>query len=245
MNDATLTGLKVLVERAVRPVRASFARKNRMRQELLAHVGDVFDEEVARDKDEPAALERTARRFGDPAELTGSLQASVPTSDALERFVDWLWYRPGEATVWRALRHGLLVTLGAVLLLGQFLWAVWVRLGGWPPETLVPLTGVVACVFCFGFTVTFLGEGMRRALYGPTGPSWVRASLVSLGSAVLYLPFIALALWVQIGSRVRWTDPLILLFAMGAAIAFLLFPLAHSLSNRLRQHEEWAALPLP
>jgi hypothetical protein len=243
MNDTTLMGLKVLVERAVRPVRASFARKNRMRQELLAHVSDVFEEEAAREG-EPAALERTAQRFGDLAELTGSLQASVPASDALERFADWLWYRPGEATVWRALRHGVVVALGAVLFLGVFGWAIWSRVGGWPPEALVPLAGTVACVFCFGFTLTFLGEGMRRALYGSAGTSWVRASLVALASAFLYLPSIALALWVQIGSRVRWTDPLILLFAMGIATGFLLVPLASALAERLRLHREWAELTL-
>ena len=48
MNDSTLTRLKVLVERAVRPVRASMSRKHKMREELLAHVSAVFEEEAAR-----------------------------------------------------------------------------------------------------------------------------------------------------------------------------------------------------
>ena len=38
MNDANLTELKVVVERTVQPIRATMARKRRMREELLAHL---------------------------------------------------------------------------------------------------------------------------------------------------------------------------------------------------------------
>ena len=40
--------LMVHVERAVRPVRANPARKFKMRQELLAHLTGIYDEELAR-----------------------------------------------------------------------------------------------------------------------------------------------------------------------------------------------------
>jgi ATP-dependent Clp protease ATP-binding subunit ClpC len=66
MIESTLTGLKIIVERAVRPVRAGIARKRKMREELLAHVVGVFEEEVARLGDERAALQQTALRFGNP-----------------------------------------------------------------------------------------------------------------------------------------------------------------------------------
>ena len=46
MNDCTLTQLKILVERVVRPVRASSERKRKMRDELLAHVSAVFEQEA-------------------------------------------------------------------------------------------------------------------------------------------------------------------------------------------------------
>ena len=118
MNESTLIYLKVIVERAVRPVRASTPRKRKMREELLAHVTAVFEEEVARLGDERTALERTAQRFGNPAELTGQLQQSVPAIDAFEWFVDWVWFRPGESTLRRALRYASLIGLltGAVVL---------------------------------------------------------------------------------------------------------------------------------
>ena len=38
MNDVTLKELKIVVEQAVRPVRATMARKRRIREELLIHL---------------------------------------------------------------------------------------------------------------------------------------------------------------------------------------------------------------
>jgi hypothetical protein len=43
-----MTALREHVERAVRPVRALVRRKDRMREELLAHLASLVDEERAR-----------------------------------------------------------------------------------------------------------------------------------------------------------------------------------------------------
>ncbi len=92
--------LMVHVERAVRGVHASPARKRRMRQELLAHLTGLVEEEKARGGDERQALARALQRFGDPAGLSRDLQASVPH---LERWLSKLFFRgPGE----RGLRYG-------------------------------------------------------------------------------------------------------------------------------------------
>jgi len=69
--------LNLLVERVVGPVRASRATKGKMRAELLSHVATVFEEELARLGDERLALERTAQRFGNPADLTAGLQGTI------------------------------------------------------------------------------------------------------------------------------------------------------------------------
>jgi hypothetical protein len=90
MNESTLSQLRILVERAVRPVRASRTRKRRMREELLAHLTAVFEEEAARLGEERGALEQTTQRFGDPTELTGQLQESVPAIDSVQCFVDYI-----------------------------------------------------------------------------------------------------------------------------------------------------------
>ena len=73
MNESTLTQLKIVVERAIRPVRASMSCKRKMREELLAHANGVFEEEFSQLDDEHTALERTALRFGNPTELTSQL----------------------------------------------------------------------------------------------------------------------------------------------------------------------------
>jgi hypothetical protein len=66
------------VERIVRPLRASHARKMRMRQELLAHLQAAFDEDRDRCPDEATAAERAMQRLGDPAQLALQLQKTLP-----------------------------------------------------------------------------------------------------------------------------------------------------------------------
>jgi len=75
--------LKIQVERVVRPIRASGRRKDRMREELLAHLTATCHEELAKDGDEPAAVERALQRFGNPDDLRRELQASVTLPERL------------------------------------------------------------------------------------------------------------------------------------------------------------------
>jgi hypothetical protein len=49
-----------------------------MRQELLAHLVEVFDEELQITGDEKAALVATQKRFGQPSEIREELQSVVP-----------------------------------------------------------------------------------------------------------------------------------------------------------------------
>jgi hypothetical protein len=96
----------VHVERAVRAVHASPARKQRMRQELLAHLTELMEEEKARGSDERQALARALQRFGDPADLSRDLQVSVPR---LERWLSKLFFRgPGESGLCYGARIALL-----------------------------------------------------------------------------------------------------------------------------------------
>ena len=52
-----------------------------MREELLAHLTAIFEEEVEKLGDDRPALDRAKRRFGDPSELTAQLQDAVPFWD--------------------------------------------------------------------------------------------------------------------------------------------------------------------
>jgi hypothetical protein len=74
----TNLALMKVVERAVRLVLANITRKRRMRDEMLATLSAIYDEELTRSGDPNKAVNVAAERFGDPAELTAELQATVP-----------------------------------------------------------------------------------------------------------------------------------------------------------------------
>lgn len=71
--------LRRQIERVVRPVQASPLRKNRMREELLAHLTRLYEEEGDRcSGDRDMALAAAVARFGEPAVLRRELQGTVP-----------------------------------------------------------------------------------------------------------------------------------------------------------------------
>lgn len=78
MNAHVRVQLEIIVHRAVHPVWASALRKHAIREELLAHVGAVFEEELERLDDEQAALCQTRLRFGVVEEVRSELQSSIP-----------------------------------------------------------------------------------------------------------------------------------------------------------------------
>jgi hypothetical protein len=88
-----------IVERAVRPVHATAKRKRQVREELLAHLTAICEEEQqAGSADALVALEAATGRFGDPAELARELQASVPFSERFAYRVErWLGWRAPES----------------------------------------------------------------------------------------------------------------------------------------------------
>ncbi len=101
MNESNLTQLKIIVERAVRPVRASAGRKFKMREEILGHLSGVFEEESAKNVEDRIGLERTSLRFGNAAEITSQLQESVTAIDGILRRLE---ASPGESMLRGALR---------------------------------------------------------------------------------------------------------------------------------------------
>jgi hypothetical protein len=123
--------LMVHVERIVRPIAASQARKLRMRTELMAHLELAMEEERHRfPGDERAAIEQARLRLGDPAELTRKLQRSVPKfehallgpipiSSRLERLEKRLAKSPGQRGP-MTLGHKMILTVMATLLYAPF-----------------------------------------------------------------------------------------------------------------------------
>jgi ATP-dependent Clp protease ATP-binding subunit ClpC len=234
MNDSTLIQLKILIERAVRPVRASLSHKRKVREELLAHVSAVFEEEAGRAGDDRLALEQTAQRFGNPAELTGQLQESVPANDRMLRFLEQLFVGGGES----GLRHALRITLLVLLFPGAFLLAAFFvqgRMAEWPTV----IAGAV-----LAFVGVFLGDELRDALFGPRGRSWRKAVLVGAASWFL-VPGVTFALCLIFSGDVRASlmDVLPVLPAALLTPAALIGP-AYVFAVDARSQQEWASLSI-
>jgi hypothetical protein len=243
MNESTLTHLKIIVERAVRPVRASTSRKRKMREELLAHVSAVFEEE-ANKGDEVAALERTAQRFGTPAELHHQLQSALSAGDAAGCFIEALiGFPPRESALRQATRHALLTgAMGAAGLAIMFVvigrWSEWLTLARLPAILMPLYMGVLA------FCASLLGRGMNQALFDPNGRHWPR--VIALGVAAwLLVPSVTLAwCFIVTGVFVSSLFEVVPLLLPGLLAPLVLLIAVRACSSEIRHHEEWARLPI-
>ncbi|HZZ78006.1 MAG TPA: hypothetical protein VFE62_05790 [Gemmataceae bacterium] len=240
MNEATLTQLKVLVERAVRPLQASSQRKQEMREELLAHLTAVFEEE-AKTGDEAAALARTTQRFGDPVELAYTLEQAVPATDALTRWSENLIFAPGKSTFTRACRGAVAVLLatGAFLLLALFDCG---RPSEWSPTMLQFCGAILAGMATMAIAFHVLLDLIRRVLFESNRRSKLKLAAICIGGDLLYAGAILLPSLV-LEESIRWSLlPAAIVF--GAAMLALMFYLAPSANRRLQQFREWAVLPV-
>jgi hypothetical protein len=240
MNESTLTRLKIIVERAVRPVRASTDRKRKMREELLAHVVGVFEEEGARLGDERAALEQTALRFGNPAEVTSQLQESVPARDAIRRSLEG---RPGEAALWTLVRLACVASAGSLVGLAAVLFAL-----GWATallrEAMISGAHGFFAMPAYLFGLAFLTDWIEKGVYDPAGVSRLRVALSAASSLLLMLLFVAGACWPAWSTG--WDHLGLLPWAglFAATSVFMAWNLAQLFAERRRYHEEWGRLPI-
>jgi len=119
--------LRIHVERIVRPVRAAERRKDRMREELLAHATAAFQEERQAHDSDDDSVEAVFDRLGKSAELSRELQAGVSWIERLlftgqrgpTRVQRWLYRKPGES-IWHltarcAVIYGLCLALAMAL----------------------------------------------------------------------------------------------------------------------------------
>jgi hypothetical protein len=239
MNESTLTRLKIIVERAVRPVRASTARKRTMREELLAHVVGVFEEEGAKLGDDRAALERTALRFGDPAEVRSRLQESVPAGDRIARFWEG---RPGEATLWIFVRLACVASACSLVGAATVLFAAdWVTV--LPREAMITFGYVFLAPPVYFVGLAFLTDWIEKGVYDPAGVSRLRLALSAAGSLLFMLLFVAGAAWSDWPTAWdRMGGPFAGMLAAGSV--GLAWGLARSNAPRRRYHEDWGRLPI-
>lgn len=72
------TSLMIAVERIVRPIVAPRDNKQRMREELYAHIDSIYKEEFEKTDNEEVACAAATTRLGAPEVVRAELQATIP-----------------------------------------------------------------------------------------------------------------------------------------------------------------------
>lgn len=161
-----------IVERAVRPVRSTIARRMKMREELLAHLTEIYDEERAAGHDPLAATQAAERRFGNPSELARGLQASVPWIEQVEAKLDrWATQRPHESVL-KFLVRASVHTFLLLLIVTGLCAALCIAKFGWSLSAWFAMRPFVAMQFLMPicmFLLAILYYQMRDTWYGIYG----------------------------------------------------------------------------
>jgi cation transport ATPase len=200
MNE---TSLKKVVERAVRPVRASEARKLPMRLELLGHLTSLYEEERVRLGDDDAAFEAACARFGDPVELSQELDRTVGplgrvawAEDRILRTVErQLGYREDRSIAWHLGRMILVATLAPLGVTGLVAFAVFFVLSEEPSRSeLLSLLPFPFFVASLTFLLHGTGIALASSFFDAERPRWGRAFLQAV-ACVVAMTILLYALW--------------------------------------------------
>jgi hypothetical protein len=246
MNDAALRELKTVVERAMRPIRASMARKRKIREELLAHLVSIFEEEAERLGDEQAALAEAKQRFGDPRELSGQLQQTVPAWSRCRFLLEKLRLEPGESLLHFAGKNLLVTFVSYLLVIPPFLPRLAVAWRVSEISTLVRIllvVGIASAAASFGSLV--LVDRLARTVYGKGSERSLRkAGLYSLASLAVLPVLTFLIYWsLPLDASIRFSYlQLSCLLAPAVPVMFLL--LGRQQAEQFRYEDEWASLDI-
>jgi hypothetical protein len=179
-----------IVEKAVRPVRATIHAKRRMREELLAHLTTIYDEEIAAGRGPIEAVRAAAERFGDPAELARELQRSLPLRERLGALADrWLAWRAPETLGHYAARLAARVALMMAGVVAAV--AVGGIANGWGPESGVALRAAITWLVLLPVNVAsfvYLYFRVRNAHFGVFGARrsvWTASAIAALSGIVV------------------------------------------------------------
>jgi len=176
-----------IVKRAIWPLHASTARKRKMREELLAHLSAIYDQELARLRNPQAALKAAAERFGNPDELAEELQAALPFHERFSYFVErWFAWRAPESVARYAFRQSLVsLSIFAVVFPLLFL-GIFLRFG-WSYDLWTIIRVFVSLTLITPpaqFVFTFAWIKMRDSLWGVFGSRKSNVRALSYGAAI-------------------------------------------------------------
>jgi ATP-dependent Clp protease ATP-binding subunit ClpC len=246
MNDSVLTELKVVVERAVRPVRAGMSRKRRMREELLDHLTAICEEEFERTADEKAALVQAKERFGDPNSLAEGLQRSVPAWDRILALNEKTRFEPGESLLHFAGKYVLFAGALFAGTLPLMLLVLLVRGRLAEIGLAVHVVVVIAIVStALGSVFALFADRMSRALFGKREERSLRKAILYAMASLPVFP--ATTLLTHLGlfnglSSSMFYLGLACCFAPAAPVLFLL--VARQMADDMQHDEEWACLEI-
>jgi len=165
-----------VVEKVVRSVKASMARKRRMRKELLVHLETIYEEEMARLGDPVAAVREASARFGDPVELARELESALPGHERWTYYCERFFaYRFPESAAKYALRQTRQVMVIWIALIG-LLSVMSLFLDGWNWADQRVLGSMLLFIAAVQLAIGLLYFKARDALLGPV---WSRRSWAS------------------------------------------------------------------
>lgn len=241
-----------IVERAVRGVHASVKRKRQMREELLAHLTAICDEERSGGTpDALAALDAAVKRFGDPEELGRELQASVPRTERfayrVERFFGW---RAPESVLRMLARTSLIsfaitaVCVG-VPLIGGILFS-----NDGPQNSAVALRLLLAMAlltpatqFAFGWCY-FKARDALWGAFGTRRSRTVAAAWSLAGGLVVFAAAIGFVAGIEGGVVMRLADTIALASFAGVIMAIGCALLARGRGQLEISDATWELLPV-
>lgn len=247
MNDSTLTELKIVVERAVRPVWATMARKRTMREELLAHLVAIFEEDIERLGDERAALERAKQRFGDPKELTRELQQVVSRYDRLDGAVErYIGFRAGDSAVCHAARIAAFPWTWFPMMALLVPAALFIRERQYEMgRVMFALVAAHMVLSALAFALTLLIHGLRRSLLCEPARRSVPLAAFSIPLSAVLVPIGNFVISRAVSNDVSagYVDFLGLCWS-SLLVPVLLVLVAGAIQKDLRRQEEWASLKI-
>ena len=236
-----------IVERIVRPVRASTPRKRKMREELAAHLSAIYDQELAASHNPTAALEAAARRLGDPTELARELEDALPYHERISSLVErcFAWRAP-ESLAHFAVRQGVLTFYILAVVFPPLAAAVVLRYG-WIPDTKTfvrVLTSILAISPPAQTALCWATLKMRNTLWGVFGS---RKSMLSvflygtLNAFIVMVSFMGFA-WAIEGNLVKILDSPTFCLLAGVAAAIGSYLVARFTGATTIRDTLWAML---
>ena len=237
------------VERIVRPLRATVARKRKMREELLAHFTAVYEEEKERLNDPLAATEAAEKRFGEPAVLSRELENVLPATERIGYYIErWFGWRAPESALRFTLRSALqsflvIAIVCALIVFGALISGRW-NAGSF--HSLITAIALLLLVPADQFLLGLLYFKARDALFGVFGAR--RSRMNAFGYAMLSAAVVLASGLIFAAAAARdWTSAQ--QFVYPYAVASLAIGAAILLLARYRGLTEirdtvWACLPL-